>query len=291
MIMQLCRELDFPLESFSFLEKAYFSVTRNPETATLFQKAKDSLLHPNSVIFDEATAKITEIAKIHPYTLNLLLCILCLPPLEIIYEVKPSREKLDENIKSLKQQLLDCKNKHNIWGIEEGFWQWMFHEHQCVMLGRLEFEPFYHFIDVPYKGIKKGDFAILIHIPGGSPLNMDEVMESLKLGYDHFKDKFENGIVPFFTHSWLLYPPYIKDVFKKGGNLQKFAALFNIINQNQGDFINFSNVFGCPYPGDDLSNIPQNTSLQRNMLKFIKQNGVMGQGYGFIFYGNKGIIR
>lgn len=289
MIISLCKKLDFPPDSYSFLEKAFLSVSKNPETAILFQTAKDSLLHPNSVIFDGATAKIIEITELHPYTLNVILCISCLESLEKIYEQAKLGKNLDKHINSLKPQLIRCKEEHNIWGITNGFWQWMFHEWQCVKLGRLEFEPFYHFIDIPYKGIKKGDFAILIHIPGGSPLDMDEVMESLRLGYNYFKDKFENEVVPFFTHSWLLYPPYMNGVFKEGANLQKFASLFDIIAQNNGEFINFSNIFGCPYPGKDLTNVPQQTSLQRNMLKFIEQGYDMGQGYGFLLYDKNGI--
>ena len=289
MFINLCRELEFPFDSLSDLEKAYLSVTETPETSSLFKKAIDSLLYPNPILFDNATSQIRNITKLHPYTLNLMLCISSIKSLREIYI--DSTDNLDKHLKSLKTQMISCKNDHNVWGIEEGFWQWMFHEWQCVNLGRLEFEPFYHFVDVPYKGIKKGDFVILIHIPGGSPLNMDEVMESLELGYNYFKDKFQNGVVPFFTHSWLLYPPYMNGVFKEGGNLQKFAGLFDIIYQNQGDYINFSNVFGCPYPDDNLSNIPQQTSLQRNMMKYIMQGGVMGQGYGFLLYDKNGIIR
>ncbi len=291
MFIQRCKDLDFPSECLPILEKAYLSVTENSESNILFQTASDYLLHNQSVLYDEATAKILEITNLHPYTLNLILCVSCLEPLTKIYEEAGQKDKFDKYAESLKPQLIKCKEDSGVWGLTEGFWQWMFHEWQCKRLGRLEFEPFYYFFGVPYKGIKKGDPVILIHIPGGSPLDMDEVMESLELGYNHFKDQFKNEVVPFVTHSWLLYPPYLNGVFKEGGNLQKFAKLFDIIEQNSGEYINFSNVFKCPYPGEDLSGVPQKTSLQRNMLKFIMDGNDMGQGSGAFLYDKNGIVR
>ena len=76
------------------------------------------------------------------------------------------KEKFDTNIKSLRTHLINCKEDCGVWGIKDAFWQWMFHELQCVYLGRLEYEPFYHFSDVSYNGINEGDRVILIHIPG-----------------------------------------------------------------------------------------------------------------------------
>ena len=105
------------------------------------------------------------------------------------------------------------------------------------------------------------------------------------------KDRFENGTVPFITHSWLIYPPYFDGVFKKGGNLEKFARLFNVIYENDENFANFVTVFGMPYRKEALDSVPQGTSLQRNMLKFIKDGNPMGQGYGIFFYGENGIVK
>ena len=120
---------------------------------------------------------------------------------------------------------------------------------------------------------------------------MSEVQESLRVGYEFFNKQFDNKIVPFITHSWILYPPFISEVFKEGGNLQKFSKLFDIIDCNQAGFDNFANIFGCSYPGEDLSKVPQDTSLQRSMLKFIMQGNVMGQGYGIFLYNENGKVK
>ncbi len=285
MFADLCKKLGFPSESLPILESAYLSVCELP----CFQKARESLLSPNTAAFNETTKKIIKTSGINTYTLNIVLCISCLDELRKIYERQGKREKFESYAKALKKLLEACKDTYGVWGLENALWNWIFHDHQCIKLGRLEFEPYFHFCDVEYKGIKKGDSVILIHIPGGTPLDMGEVEKSLKLGYEHFKDRFENETVPFITHSWLIYPPYFDCVFKKGGNLEKFARLFNVIDENDENFANFATVFGRAYRNEDLDSVPKETSLQRNMLKFIKDGNPMGQGYGIFFYGKNGI--
>lgn len=291
-LIQLCKELDFPGESLSVLERAYLSVTENADVDKLFQTAQDSLLRAHQLVFDDATKQLLKLTNLPAYTLNALLCISALEPLGKIYEAAGKMESFDQYVRTLKQTLISCKEQFGVWGIQTAFWQWMFHDWRCAELGRLIFEPYYHFSDVSYHGIQKGDPVILIHIPAGTPLDMDEVMESLSRGYHYFKDRFPEEVVPFITHSWLLYPPYLNGVFKEGGNLQKFAGLFDVISQNENYSDSFEHVFDRPYPGkENLRDVPQKTSLQRNMLQFIKQGNAMGDGYGIFLYGKNGIIR
>lgn len=289
MFTGLCKELGFPPESIPVLDQTYQTVICDPNVNVQFCLAKDSLLRPNPSSFEESTAKIIAMTNVHPYTLHMVLCVACLAPLRKIYADLGLQEKYHIYINNLKPLFIDCKEKFGVWGLKDVFWNWMFHAWQCVKLGRLHYEPYYHFSSVAYKGINKGDPVILIHIPSGTPLNMDEVTASLQMAYLHFKSRFQNETVPFITHSWLIYPPYMNGVFKEGGNLQKFIKLFDVIEVNDENFANFSTIFGCPYPGKDLAGMPQQTSLQRNMLEYIKQGGRMGQGYGIFIYGKNGI--
>lgn len=290
--MTLCKELDFPQESLAVLEKAYLSVTENADANKLFQTACENLLQANQLHFHDAAAKLLEFIDLPPYTLNILLCVSALEPLREKYAATGRLESFRQYQQSVKQTMLQCKAHCGVWGIQTAFWQWMFHDWRCAELGRLIFEPYQHFCDVPYGGIQKGDPVVLIHIPAGKRLDSDEVMASLAQGYQYFKDRFPNEVVPFMTHTWLLYPPYLNGVFPEGSNLQKFAKLFTILAQDDEKYANFSNVFGCAYPADEnLDSVPQETSLQRNMLRFIKEGNSMGYGYGILFYGKDGIIR
>ena len=291
MIKQICADLNFPEESITAIEETYQSVVSNTEANKLLCFAKDALLNPNEIIFNECIEKIFEITGLHPYILNISLCVLCLEPLRKIYEKLDCTKLFETYTVQLKNDLVACKEATGIWGIKDAFWQWMFHEWRCVKCGRLTFEPFHHFCDITYCGIKKGDPVVLIHIPRGKTLDFSEVEESLRMGYEHFKLQFKNKVVPFITHSWLLYPPFLNQVFKPNGNIQKFAQLFDIISQNETGFANFSNVFGLPYSENILDKIPQETSLQRNMLRYIRQGNVMGEGYGIFLYKKDGIVK
>lgn len=281
--------LDFPKESISFLNENYELLKENvPEQ---FQKAKKGLLLPSTAAFEDATDEILSLTNLHRYTLNIILCLACLDELSERYKAAGKEEKFNSYAKKLPELFLSCKNSSGIWGIEEALWNWMFHDLGCVRLGRLLYEPYFHFASVEYNGIKREDEVILIHIPGGEKLDMDAVESSLKLAYEKFKDRFKNAVVPFMTHSWLIYPPYLDGVFKQGSNLDKFARLFTVIEQNDEHFAHFPTVFGMPYSKENLELVPQKTSLQKNMLRFIKDGNNMGSGYGIFFYDENGIVK
>lgn len=293
MFLQICKELDFPAASLPVLENARQRILEKPETVAQFEILCESMLHPDCNVFGEVAPKLAEKAGIHPYTLNMVLQICCIEPLRCMYAEKGFTEELFKDlVEALRQQLMLCMDEHQIWGNVYGLWQWMFHEWQCVKLGRLVFEPLPHFSPVSYEGIRKGDPVILIHIPGGSPLDMDAVMDSLRQGYEYFKGRYPNGIVPFVTHSWLLYQPYMDSVFPKNGNIQKFASLFHILSEDVDDtFENFPSVFGCSYRDADFTKLPQNTALQRNLLAYLKQGNPMGEAYGIFFYNEQGVMQ
>ena len=287
MFLQICEKLNFPRESLPVLEAAYRTIGQDRD----FAAACESLLHPDSNVFHPSAVKIAEKSGIPLYTVHAVLQVHCLPALRQIYAQKGfSEDFFWELAGMIGRQVQACREKHGIWGNEFGLWAWVYHEWQCVRLGRLLFEPMPHWSDVSYGGIQKGDPAILIHIPGDGPLDTQAVADSLRQGYVYYKEQFPGGIVPFVTDTWLLYPPYMDGVFPKDGNVQKFAALFHILGQyvdeNYGDF---PSVFGCPYHSADLSQMPQKTTLQRNLLAYLRRGEPMGAAYGILLYGEDGI--
>ncbi len=293
MFLQTCKKLNYPEDSLSVLENAYQAIMANPETVQALQTACDSLLKTDYNVFREVMPEITQKTGVHPYTADAVVQVCCVEPLRQMYVEDGFSEKYFEDmIKNLRSALIKCMNEYKVWGTSMGFWQWVFHARQCFRLGRLAFEPMPHFCEVSYKGIKKGDPVVLIHIPADEhPLDSDAVMDSLKQGYAFFKNNYPDGIVPFVTHTWLLYPPYMDGVFPKNGNVQKFAALFHILSENVDEkYENFPAVFGCPYKDADFTKLPQKTSLQRNLLAYLKQGNPMGQAYGIFFYDENGIV-
>ena len=292
MFLQTCKRLDFPKESLPVLESAHRAIAEDPRVAGAFATACESLLQADGIAFRPAAAALSEETGIPLLTVQGALQVHCLEPLRQIYlENGFSEDFFWELAGMIRSQLLECRAQHGLWGNETGLWSWVFHEWRCVTFGRLVYEPLPHW-GVTYKGINQGDPTILIHIPGGQPLDMAAVMDSLKQAYAYFRDRFADGIVPFVTDTWLLYPPYMESVFPKDGNVQKFAALFHILDQyTDGTYENFPSVFGCPFHGADLTKMPQETRLQRNLLAYLRQGNPMGAAHGIFFYTEDGIVK
>lgn len=292
MFLQICEKLNFPRECMIALESACRAIAETSRTSNAFSLACESLLHPDGNVFRPAAEELAQITDIPLYTVHLVLQVHCLEPLRQIYREKNfSEDFFWELAGGIRHQLLECREQHGIWGNETGLWPWVFHEWQCVTFGRLVYEPLPHWGNT-YQGVQQGDPTVLIHIPGGSPLKMDAVMDSLQQAYGHFRHQFPGNIVPFVTDTWLLYPPYMESVFPNDGNVQKFAALFHILDSYADPtYENFLSVFGCPFHGADLSQMPQKTRLQRNLLDYLRRGNPMGAAHGIFFYGENGIIK
>ena len=288
MFEKIYRELSLPGESITVFCEAYERIAASEEALEVFARARQSLLDDNEIIFTEAVPHIVRLSGVPIYTVNFVLCVSTFEELSLRYEKAGKKKEFFELVGRLPALVESCKATKGVWGIVDCYWQWLFHELVCERIGRLEYEPFYHFVDTPYRGIKKGDRVLLIHIPRANSLDLDEVWDSIKEAYERFKDDFDNQTVPFMTHSWLLYPPFLREVFKKGGNIQRFSELFDIIAENTAGYQNFPNVFGCAYSEEALATAPRETSLQRSMLEFIKRGNLMGEGYGIFLYGKNG---
>ena len=81
--------------------------------------------------------------------------------------------------------------------------------------------------------------------------------------------------------SWLHYPSLYEEAFKKGSNLSKFYELYDVADSNERAITADAwRVFGTRET--DLDKLPQETTLQRNLLAFLKAGNSMGGGYGVL---------
>ena len=168
----------------------------------------------------------------------------------------------------------ECKRVYGVWGIFPFDWYGLLFEAKVFKLGRLEFQ-------------KCDEGVVGIHIPSCGPLPYEAVLDSYRRAYVFFGGK--NGEpLPFRCSSYLLYPPYQGTVFPENGNIYRFAKDFQIVRiDNKPDFGDAWRVFDTFYNGD-ASALPQNTSLQRAFVSYIKAGGTFGTGLGlFLFDGEK----
>lgn len=167
-----------------------------------------------------------------------------------------------------------CFRRYGEYGIQEYEWLWRHVEMTLFRLGRLQFEKTESLWEFEYNGRKTavGDPVISIHIPEGQPLDPEACRESLDMGR-----KFWGGELPFLCHSWLLFPG-LKELLDEKSNILRFQKMFEIQSVDFQFREGEERIFDCLM--EDPEKYPENTSLQRNARKYLKQGGRLGSGLG-----------
>lgn len=266
-----------PEEAADYCEEFFAKIKSDPESFSLLTTAEYRYM----MGFDpgkEATA-LAQKMGIHRYTVDLIILLYSCLRLRRLYEANSYSDEMFVStiLSNLGYATETCMKLNGIVGCAYFYaYHTMFHLTR-FRLGRLHFEltkmPF------DYKDIcKKGQMVLSCHIPASGPLLLDEVEESFKMAYDFFKI---SGPMVIVCSSWLLYPRFYEEVFKKGSNLSKFYELFDVVESKERPITADAwRVFGTLET--DLDKLPQETTLQRNLLAFLKAGNSMGGGYGVL---------
>ena len=266
-----------PEEAADYCEEVFAKIKADSESFSLLTTAE----HRYMMGFDpgkEATA-LAQKMGIHRYTVDLIILLYSSLRLRRLYEANSYSDEMFVStiLLNLGYTTETCMKLNGIIGCAYFYAYHTMFNLTRFRLGRLHFEltrmPF------DYKDIcKKGQMVLSCHIPASGPLLLDEVEESFKLAYDFFKI---SGPMVIVCSSWLLYPRFYEEVFKKGSNLSKFYELFDIVESNERAITADAwRVFGTLET--DLDKLPQETTLQRNLLAFLKSGNSMGGGYGVL---------
>lgn len=198
-----------------------------------------------------------------------------------------------DTILDLRCKLLECRAYKGVYGIFTEHWYTLFYPLKLFRLGRLEFEKTvypsdrkeYRFMDAV---IKPGDFVLSVHIPSGEPLLKELRIKSYKSAFDFFKKERAGGLLKCICHSWLLYPDN-KKIFPNNLNIVDFMNDFDITESFDTKFTECWRLFSCDYDGNP-DNLPQNTTQQRAMVKWLRQGGKVGVGFGVLIFDGERII-
>lgn len=292
MIRAFTEKLDFPEEATSFLEHTYEKILFQKDAMDNISKAMDCVFCSDStedftVFLDTAALK----CGVNKYTFHLIFWIMCAKPLYYIYKAKNLPEELYwDSMLDLKYKMNDCKKRFCVWGVSSVWFKNFF----CLKrfaFGRLQYD-ISKWEDGDYKGfLSNGDPVFICHIPSGSPLLPDAVISSFKMLYSFYKDKLKDGILAIKCTSWLIYPPFAQMV-KETSNMRKFYEMFDIIDLKiDTRYLNFWSIFGVENSGpDSLKNAPDNTSLRREMKKYLLEGKNVGAGLGVILFDGEKII-
>lgn len=177
------------------------------------------------------------------------------------YQIEKHKQNLYSNI---------MNDYNSIHGLRFRYMVWLSTFIKCniIEIGRLQYN-YHSFVDLDYLDNKK--HSIELHIPGGRPLNIVEVKQSIKNApkyiYPYFKLDYSKEL-EFYVISWL-FSPELKYFLKEDSNILHFQKLFNIIeyHENLKDFMLF--VFNTHDIPKDLSILECNTSLQSNIKSYL----------------------
>lgn len=290
MITEICDRLHFPQEATRTFGDCLTCILAEERTSAWLSQARELYFSDTPEAHTELLRRVSEETGIHRYTVDMVFLLFCIPWLREAYRnAGLPEELLWETMSDLRSKLMECKAVHDLWGNFVAYWYRGFFTLQRFRLGRLEFEH------KPYPGedyrgiVRRGDQVVNCHIPSGSPLTTQSVLESLGRAYDFYRDELRDGKLVVICHSWLLYPPHY-GVFPEDSNLRKFYDLFQVTHwepdEKNSDFWRIFNRFY----DESWKNAPADTALRRNFLRYFEQSGTMGNGYGVLLFDGNTVL-
>ncbi|MDF2871495.1 MAG: hypothetical protein K0R05_3070 [Anaerocolumna sp.] len=137
-------------------------------------------------------------------------------------------------------------------------------------LGELEFEVDYW----------EGERVISVHIPSDAKITRENCLNSYEQALEFFAKYYPDINYRYFIcDSWMLSPG-LKEVLPPETRILQFQADFTVEEWNKEDPSYMEWVFkNSKLPFDEL---PEETSLQRNIKRFMKEGGFIGSAFGYI---------
>lgn len=289
----------YPDEAKNVLLQEYDRLFSNAKAAELLLGHINAYKSGAAIKFDVANqdaAAAGAVAGVHEYTAQFLLYACLAEPLRLRYKEKGIDESIwYDSMMDLLYKLDECHALHGIWGTFVAFWFDRFFEMTRFALGRLQFETTTYYLTDVYNGhgitMKRDEKTVLnLHIPSGSPLRHEDVLDSYRRAYHFYNSLTINGLLPIICGSWLLYDR-MKEFLPADSNIIRFQNDFEIVNniENPG-FSECWRIYNMEYPGDPAL-LPRDTSLRRRYADWLAAGGVSGAGYGILWFDGEKVIK
>lgn len=169
-----------------------------------------------------------------------------------------------DTMKCFNRFVREHRDSFGVYGFDRGFWA---HRQLSMVLfrvGQLEYE----LLEEPK--------VISMHIPSDADLSISACAASLRQFRNLFPDWAET---PIFVDSWLLSPA-LKELLKEGSKILAFQSCFTCEAWNREEQSFMQWVYGK----EDIpcEALPEDTSLRRNMKKYLLAGGKIGEAKGFL---------
>ncbi len=129
--------------------------------------------------------------------------------------------------------------------------------------------------------LKTNDGVLAMHIPRGTDISKEKVLEAVSLAKKIAKERFpDKEVKEVQCSSWLLSFE-IEELLGENASISKFANLFHRFPvKSNGD-----SVFGFVFPSkpEDLNLLPEETSLQRKLKALYLSGSFALNSAGFLF--------
>lgn len=160
-------------------------------------------------------------------------------------------------------------------------WEWLLHSlrGRLVRLGRLQFQPkrLEESLTAGGRVCAAGTPVLGVHIPADGRMEPEAVRDSFRRALEFFRPK---EYAAFCCHSWLL-SPVLQQLLPSGSNILYFQSLFCIYARDPNDRQTEERVFGAVC--DDVSEYPEETSLQKSVKAFLLAGGQTDVGKGILW--------
>ncbi|MDR1094486.1 MAG: acyltransferase domain-containing protein [Clostridiales bacterium] len=168
-------------------------------------------------------------------------------------------------------------------GLKETEWLALHLKMELFKLGRMQYQTIVLAGDVNAGGraIRKGSEVYGVHIPRGEAFGDAEREKSYRAAEAFFKrDK-----MIFRCDSWML-SPVLKEVLPPESNILRFARDYRVSRLDPANRAAERFVFGKVLEPADLPAAEASTSLQRAVLRRVKEGRPVGTAEGFYFRGS-----
>lgn len=190
-----------------------------------------------------------------------------------------TKEIFIDTMKCFPRFIREHKESYGTYGFDRDFWTGRQLSLRLFRLGELEFELADR-AELCEEEKEPGGFVISIHIPSDAALTPEKCEASYEMAERFFAEYFpEAKGCEYRCNSWLLSPA-LKELLPEKSHILAFQNRFALQKWDQAS----QEYLEWVYKRRDLpfEELPEDTSLQRNMKMYLKNGGKIGEGLGIL---------
>lgn len=281
----ICNQFDFPKAALDSLKENYCLISQNEAAIKEFNRALETYekdFKSDFSILSDIIKNVAEIAEIQEYIAYTLFLIQLLKPLKKFYQNNGLSEEMWQGVAlDIKYKTLECYDVYKIYGTFVMVWFDRFFNLTRFSFGRLQMETVE--LDGNYVvdgvNLKKGDTVLSVHIPRSKErLDRESVEKSYQFAQEFYKNEFSDYTV-FTCKTYLMHPSTVS-LLKPNGNLYEFVSKYKIVySENYENYSELWRLFDCLIDESNLDALPQNTSLRKDFVSYMKSGKKIGYGH------------